>query len=276
MGICQYCGGDAGVFRKVHKQCGERADSGRAQLLAAVAQSVFGPVESASFMTYLGGIAKESLLGDADIRLALVSGWERAVDAALEDDVFTSDEERSLVEFAATMGLSQDDLDVRGAYMRVVKAAVIRDVLDGGLPQRLGFDGPLPFNLQKGEVVVWVFPGVTYHEQQTRTEYVGGSQGMSVCVMSGVYYRVGGFRGHPVQTSGTVSVSNGLLGVTDKHIYFASPQKTFRIKYDKIVAFTPYSDGIGLQRDAQTAKPESFTTGDGWFTYNLIANLASR
>ena len=25
-------------------------------------------------------------------------------------------------------------------------------------------------------------------------------------------------------------------------------------------------------RDAQTAKPESFKTGDGWFAYNLAVN----
>ena len=27
-------------------------------------------------------------------------------------------------------------------------------------------------------------------------------------------------------------------------------------------------------RDAQTAKPQSFRTGDGWFAYNLEVNLA--
>ena len=27
-------------------------------------------------------------------------------------------------------------------------------------------------------------------------------------------------------------------------------------------------------RDAQTAKPQTFRTGDGWFPYNLVTNLA--
>ena len=27
-------------------------------------------------------------------------------------------------------------------------------------------------------------------------------------------------------------------------------------------------------RDAQTARPQAFRTGDGWFAYNLAANLA--
>ena len=51
-------------------------------------------------------------------------------------------------------------------------------------------------------------------------------------------------------------------------------KKKFRVRYDKIVDFEPFSDGFGLMRDAQTAKPQSFRTGDGWFAYNLAVNLA--
>lgn len=65
-----------------------------------------------------------------------------------------------------------------------------------------------------------------------------------------------------------------MLGLSSKHIYFAGSHKRFRIRYDKIVSFEPYCDGVGLQRDAATAKPQAFKTGDGWFTYNLIRNLA--
>ena len=46
------------------------------------------------------------------------------------------------------------------------------------------------------------------------------------------------------------------------------------VRYDKIVAFEPFSDGFGIMRDAQTAKPQTFWTGDGWFAYNLAVNLA--
>ena len=51
-------------------------------------------------------------------------------------------------------------------------------------------------------------------------------------------------------------------------------KKKFRVRYDKIVDFEPFSDDFGLMRDAQTAKPQSFRTGDGWFAYNLAVNLA--
>lgn len=65
-----------------------------------------------------------------------------------------------------------------------------------------------------------------------------------------------------------------MLGLTTKHIYFAGPKKRFRVRYDRIVSFEPYQDGIGIMREAQTAKPQSFITGDGWFVYNLATNLA--
>ena len=40
------------------------------------------------------------------------------------------------------------------------------------------------------------------------------------------------------------------------------------------MTFEPYGDGLGIMREAQTAKPESFVTGDGWFVYRLAVNLA--
>ena len=46
------------------------------------------------------------------------------------------------------------------------------------------------------------------------------------------------------------------------------------MRYDKIVAFDPYQDGFGIMRDAQTARPQTFRTADGWFAYNLAVNLA--
>ena len=50
--------------------------------------------------------------------------------------------------------------------------------------------------------------------------------------------------------------------------------KKFRIRYDRIVDFEAFADGLGIMRDAQTAKPQQFRTGDGWFAYNLAVNLA--
>ena len=90
----------------------------------------------------------------------------------------------------------------------------------------------------------------------------------------GLCYRPSAFWNRPIEWEETVHAGTGLLGLTTKHIYFGGSRKRFRVRYDRIVAFDPYEDGFGIMRDAQTAKPQTFRTGDGWFPYNLAANLA--
>ena len=150
----------------------------------------------------------------------------------------------------------------------------MRDVLNGVVPQRISVDGNLPINFQKGEQIVWAFSGSKYLEDKTRRQYVGGMQGVSIRVMKGVYYRVGAFKGHAVEHTERVHIDTGWVVVTNKNIYFAGPRKSVRLPYAKIVSFEPFSDGIGVMRDTATAKPQIFVTGDGWFTYNLVANLS--
>ena len=121
---------------------------------------------------------------------------------------------------------------------------------------------------------MWVIQDVEYLETVVRRERQGTSHGLSIRVARGVYYRPSTFRSGPIEWEETVHADTGLLGFTTKHIYFASSRKKFRVRYDRIISFEPYDDGFGIMRDAQTAKPQAFRTGDGWFAYNLAAKLA--
>jgi hypothetical protein len=212
-------------------------------------------------------------INDRDAQILVIEEWERSVERAFDDGILTEEEQENLGEIKDALRLSQKDLDRHGAYTKVIKGAVLRDLLNGVIPQRLYVEGSLPFNLQRNETLVWVFPGVEYLEQKTRSRYVGGSQGASVRICKGVYWRVGAFRGQSIPYMETTSYP-GHFGVTTKHLYFAGAGKSFRVRYDKIVSWEPYSDGIRIVRDAANAKPQSFVTGDGWFTYNLVVNLA--
>ncbi len=182
--------------------------------------------------------------------------------------------EKRLMDLKESLSLSRSSLEGSGAWDRVVKSAAIRDLLNGVIPKRMSFDGNLSLNLQKGEQIVWAFDRSEYLEDRTRRQYVGGSRGVSVRVMRGVYYHVGGFKGHAVDRTERVHVDTGSATITSKHLYFSGPNKTFRVSYTKIVSFHPFSDGVGIVRDSATAKPQFFITHDGWFTYNLVTNLA--
>ena len=156
----------------------------------------------------------------------------------------------------------------------MVKAAVIREITEGGIPQRQNITGRVPFNLMKSEKLVWVMDDVDYIETVVRRERRGSSHGLSIRVAKGLYYRPSTFRIRIIEKEETVHQDTGLLGFTTKHIYFSGPKKKFRLRYDKIVDFDPYDDGFGIMKDNQTAKPQAFKTGDGWFAFNLAVYLA--
>ena len=274
MGDCTYCGQPAGFMRRAHSECKSRHDHGKARIVTLVAQVGSHDSDLKCLTADIKEISSSSYMNREAVRGSLVAGYEQAVERAFSDGLLSEEEEAALSELQAHFSLPQHELDRNGAFMRAAKGAIIRDVLNGIVPQRIQIEGHLPFNLQKSEQLVWVFQNVHYYEVKTKTKFVGGSRGVSVKIARGVYYRTGGFKGERVQTTDTVHADTGLLGVTTKHLYFQGSAKRFRINFNKIVSFEPYSDGIGIQRDAQTAKPQSFVTGDGWFAYNLIANVA--
>lgn len=278
MGTCIYCGKPAGFLRKKHRECAEKHDQGWASMIglakaAALGESPGSPLDS--LFSRMSEIAQASFITSEQMKEALIAGWEQAVNHFLEDGNLEEQEEARLAEFAGHFELTQEELDKHGSYTQLVKGAVLRELMEGKVPSRFHPVGDLPFNFQKNEALIWAFSDVAYYEERTRREYVGGSHGVSFRIAKGVYYRIGSFRGRPVEVTEKVFVDRGILAVTTKHLYFHGFKKAFRVRLDKVVSFMPYSDGIGIQRDAATAKPQFFMTGDGWFTYNLLINVAN-
>jgi hypothetical protein len=274
MGDCRYCGEPVGFLRSVHKECQTKHDFGKAEITSLVKRAAHDASAIGSLKPTSEGIAEKKFIQRSDISAAVIEGWEKAVDGAFEDGVLTKEEQTNLDEIQKLFALEQNDLDKNGAYTKLVKGAVLRELLSGNIPEKVSVKGNFPFNLQRDEKLVWLFQGVQYYEQKTRRHYEGGSSGVSIRVARGVYFRTSGFRAHPVETTENVHVGTGILALTNKHLYFAGGTKSFRVPYKKIVSFESYSDGIGIQRDAASAKPQTFVTGDGWFTYNLAMNLS--
>ena len=275
MGDCIYCGKPAGFLRRSHRECREKHDLGWEAMVRLARDAVLGTEELEGIEDRLARMAEEHFIKGERVREALIAGWEEAVQHFLDDGDLAPGEEELLAAYVEYFGFSQEDLDKGGAYTKFVQGAVLREVMEGKIPSRFNVTGTLPFNFQKSEELVWAFSDVAYYEERTRRHYVGGSQGVSIRIAKGVYYRIGGYRGRPVEKEETVLVDKGILALTTKHLYFGGERKSFRVPYRKIVSFVPYSDGIGIHRDAASAKPQIFVTGDGWFTYNLVVNLAA-
>lgn len=280
MGICTHCSQPAGFLSRLHPACKidrERQRAERERARVQIWELLHRAFAAAADLRQLGDqanqLASSAGVNQHDFKNLAVQAWVLMVDRYLEDGILSDDEERSLTRFRTHFALDDAALDRNGALTRCAKAGVLRDLVNGVLPQRLPFQPGALVNLQKNERVIWAFPNTRYLEDKTRREMRGTSHGVSIRVMKGVYYRVGASKGRAVEFTERQHVDTGDLVITNKHLIFAGPTKSVRVPHSKIVAIQPYEDGFGIMRDAQNAKAQVFVTGDGWFCHNVMANV---
>ena len=212
-----------------------------ARLLALTASDTYSQLDE------LQSSVRSLRLSPDEAKQLLIQAWVAAVEGSMEDGILTQAEENALFRYMAYFNFSRDD--VEDAHRDLVRAAVIRDLMNGEITYRLNVTDH-PFNLQKSEKLVWAFRGVQYIETKTKRERRGTSHGVSIRVARGLYYRPSTFKSRVHEWDENVHVDTGILGVTPKHLYFSGPVKSFRVRYDKIVAYDAFSDGIGFTQDA--------------------------
>ncbi len=274
MGKCIYCGENAGFFSNKHKDCELKFNQGQVEYVDEIISSIIGGDDYDSLKQKLNNISKSNYIGKNLQNDLKAKAFDLVVEQFLEDGILSPYEEEKIDKFKDDFQLTQDTIDKNGSYMKVVMSSIIRDLTEGKEPeQKININGQLPFIFQKSETLIWFFNNVELYEQRTRTEYEGGSQGFSVRIAKGLYYRTSSFRGRPVKISEISYVDSGLVALTTKHLYFGSSAKKFKIPFDKLISIEPYEDGIGLHKDGVTAKQQVFKNLDGWFVHNVISNL---
>lgn len=177
-------------------------------------------------------------LTDDDIKLAKVTAYATAFNKAVEDSALTEEEENELNNIQEVLQLSDDVIDMNKKIL--ARYRLVREIQNGNMPS-LQISNIV---LKKGEQVYWSETSSLLEEKVISRYYEGGSSGFSFRVMKGVSYRVGGFRGHPVVETGTVSASDGELILTSKRIIFRGDRKSFATNLDKILDIEFYSNGI--------------------------------
>lgn len=274
MGNCIYCGQKAGFLKSKHKDCESNYFDSKNKIIENISTAIIKESDFDNLKNEITEIAKKNYIKPDEIIDLYIKGFDQAVDSFLDDGILTAEEEERVSKFKTHYNFEQNTIDKNGSLQKVVKAAILREILDGQIPEtKLNIQGNLPFLLQKNENIIWIFTNVDFYEQRTRTVYQGKAQGVSVRIAKGLYYRTGSFKGNPVKIEEMKYISKGLVALTNKQIYFASSAKNFKVPYNKIVTIDPYEDGVGLQKDGANTKPQVFKGLDGWFTYNLISNL---
>ncbi len=272
-GGCIYCGEKVGWLKDRHPECQRRAEAAWQEMVRTATQAALSGSGTSGLETAIRGLATSACVPNDWVQRALLAGWEAGVEHSLEDGLLSEQEESALLQYANQLKLSRAELDANGWVTKATRARVLREIAEGRMPPSGSIPIPAGVNLQASETVAWAFPGTQYYEEKTTRTYVGGTAGVSFRVAKGVYLRTGAFRGHPVEKAEMRLVDEGTLILTNRHLYFAGAGKSLRIPYPKIVNVVPHEDGVGICRDAASAKPQTFVTGDGWFAYNMLSSL---
>lgn len=274
MGKCKYCGKDAGFFRSKHDECEAKFRSGLNQINSIVANCFVTNEDFYLKEREIKAIVANSCIDAISLENEYVKVFDQAVDRYLNDGIISTREEQMVARFLQFTSMQQARLNENKSLEKVLQSKVLEDILSGNKPKpRITIAGDFPFMLGKTENLIWLFRNITLHQQKVRREYVGRSSGVSVRIMKGVYYRTGGFKGHPVETTVMQRVGVGSVCLTDKNLYFSSPEKSLKIPYSKILSVESYSNGVGLQKDGVNDKPIFLENINSWFVYNVIANL---
>jgi hypothetical protein len=137
---------------------------------------------------------------------------------------------------------------------------------------------PCPFVLkEKDEHAIWI-SRCELMQEDTTSEYVGVYGGPSVRIASGLWWRVGGARGHKEVHSSIQPIDEmGDFAITTHAVYFGGKRCNFRIPFNKVVKINSYSDSVGICKD--TGKEQIFLTmanGSAYYVYNLLEEITHR
>jgi hypothetical protein len=273
MSDCTFCGQPAGIFKSQHEACKDRHEYAPGEIRDLAERAAMNAGELDTFRDRVDEIARGGFLGDGEVATAISEGFTRAVNQALEDSVLSEAEDNALGEFMEHCGLSQGQLDL-STITRLGMAAALRDVMEGKIPERLKVSGNIPFNFEGDEQLVWLWSPVQLAEERTQRTRLGLGTGPSVRIARGVYWHVGGFASRQIESTSVEYVDRGVLAATTQHLYFAGEHRSMKIPYEKIISWEQYDNGIGICQSGARAKPQTFETGEGWFIYNLVRNLA--
>jgi hypothetical protein len=89
---------------------------------------------------------------------------------------------------------------------------------------------------------------------RTRTQYVGGSQGISIPLGHGFRYRISGFKSTPVQVESLNTVDSGKLIVTNQRLVFLGAKRDVSTPISKLLQIEGFSNALGIGREGKETR----------------------
>lgn len=274
---CSNCGNQQSWFislfnrndRSLCRACAAVHSSGLARYRTEVDKALGNGSIEATEIQGLGQIAKEGLLSEAERNQIHLAAYQQVYNKTIADRSLTVEEERQLSQIQSELGVPGDS--VAHELSTLARLKLIREAQEGRLPVLR----ESPILLKHGELPHFVTDADLLEERVVDRGYVGGSQGVSIRIMRGVSYRIGGHRGHLVSKTDIIKVDHGKVVITNKRVAFAGLRASFSVPYGKILNFNVFQDGIQLNREGKT-KPQVLVPPDVELMASILAGAANQ
>jgi hypothetical protein len=277
MSICRYCGLKAGWFKDAHDECAQKAQLGLETLKTFVSDAVVQGKKYDEVKDRIDGLVADSSIPKDQALPAIKDAWSEGAKTRSIAHPITDAEFSAMSDLYRGAGLTPEEMRKTPGFQAMVFSFLIWTVLNNQVEP---YKGPVGFNLQHGEVPVFGLANVLLTEERVTSTYVGAYSGASIRVASGLYYHLGGIRGHKVQSASLQDVDYGDFLMTTKAIYFGGTEHgvNFRLPYTQVVRFQPYSDAVGICKNGGKEKmfAPQHVAECGWFLFNILQALAAK
>ncbi len=272
MGSCRYCGKSAGVLSTVHQACVVAHNQASTKIPQLVA-SWTG--DAATLVRVVRDAGRVGLLNPSELNAAISEGLNNMIDAGTMAGPLSEVDTAKVIDIRKAFG-NDCHADQSGPLQRkLVQSTILRELNAGKQPSLVQADGSMGIFIGPNEVTIWIAAAALL-ETKTHSTFVGGTNGLSVRLMKGVYYHVGSFKGQSVKYDVTETTDSGWLVFTDKTIYFKGSKRAFTLKYPKILGLDADSTSITVHMDGRSLKPFTFGILDVAFISNLLNSIMER
>ena len=225
----------------------------------------------------LSNALRDSRMDENEQRMLLITAWKESAKLfAPGCVVIPLEQQNALARYVNHFHLSLEEINDGDVYTNLMKSAILRDVQNGLTPALQQEAGGLPFQMEQGETLVWVFEDVQHHRTVTIEDTGTVVHSLNMMVAPGVQLGSETFSDRRVERRENQQVDTGLLGVTDLHLHFSGALESFRLGHNQIqLRSQPDPNGLGFQfnQDDSGDNPQRFINEDGRFAHQLAVEL---
>jgi hypothetical protein len=247
---CVTCGNEIGLWTKlthtkqeVCRACHEQGTKQLQVLVQSVAATSKLNVQYAERWTgqFEEAVQKYRLpnIEVSDLRVSFLNNMFKVIEA---QDVMSDAELQFLANLTRKYDMRQCATpELRDTILRVGMRELLQSWERGNPPNQI-CNGLV---LQKAEICHWE-EAAQLRIRKTQREYVGRSSSVSIPLGHGIRYRVGGFKGHPIDHTVHEEAGGGVLHITNQRVCF-NGLHTIAIPYKKMVSVNGFEGGFIVQ-----------------------------